>query len=119
MTPEKLVQRRGAADRKLQQVRQHLLSCKPPDEQVIPLLNQITETLQSLENERELIAANAEVQQLLGSIGANTARASVLLESAANLICHSTLQRPLIEGAYTPDGRFLPLDFGGKIIVHA
>jgi hypothetical protein len=119
MTPEKLVQRLEAANHKLQQVRQHLMYCKPPDVHVIPLLNQITETLKSLQCERELIVGSEAIQRSLQSLRVGTARASELLESAENLICNSTLERPLIVGAYTPDGSFPSLNFGGKIIVHA
>lgn len=119
MTPEKLVQRLEAANHKLQQVRQHLMYCKPPDAQVVPLLNQIAETLKSLQSERELIAGSEGVQQLLQSLRVGTARASALLDSAENLICNSALERPLVEGAYAPDGSFPCLNFGGKITVHA
>jgi hypothetical protein len=119
ITPKKLVQRLEAADQKLQRVRQELIRCEPFDAQVIPLLNQIAGLLQSVGNERDLIAGSELAQQLLRNIQAHTERASMLLESATRLVCHSSLARPSVEGSYTPDGEFPSLEFGGRLIVHA
>ena len=119
MTPEKAIERLEVVQGKLGQVRHQLICCRPPDAQVIPLLSQIAETLKSLQGERELISNSELSQKLLRDIQTRTARAGVLLESAANLFCNSTLERPLIEGSYTPDGKFPFLEFGGRIKIHA
>jgi hypothetical protein len=119
ITPKKLVQRLEAADKKLQQVKQQLIRCEPLDAQVIPLLNQIVKLLQSVQDERDLISGDESAQLLLKDIQARTESARTLLESAARLICHSSLARPSIEGSYTPDGEFPSLEFSGRLIVHA
>ena len=119
ITPRKLVQCLEAADQKLQEVRQQLIRCESLDAQVIPLLTQVVETLNVLKSERELISGSELAQQLAKDIQARAKRADALLKSAAELICHSALTRPLIEGAYTPDGEFPSIEFSGRMIVHA
>jgi hypothetical protein len=119
ITPKKLVQRLEAADKKLEQVKQQLIRCAPLDSHVIPLLNQIDALLQSVQNERDLISGNEPAQQLLKDIQARTENTRTLLESAARLICHSSLARPSIEGSYTPDGQFPSIEFSGRLVVHA
>jgi hypothetical protein len=119
ITPKRLVQRLEAADKKLQQVREQLIRCAPLDSQVIPLLNQIAGLLQSIQNERNLIPGSESARQLLKDIQARTESTRALLESAARLICHSSLARPSIEGSYTPDGELPSIEFSGRLIVHA
>lgn len=118
ITPEKAVQQLEAAGWKLERVQRHLIDCEPPDTQVEPLLRQVAEILGNLQSERDLLSGHESMQQLLTDIRARTVRTELLLQSAARLVCNSALERPLIEGSYTPDGKISPLEFGGRIIIH-
>lgn len=118
-TPKKLAQRLEAADRKLQEVRRRLIRCEPLDAQVIPMLEGIVELLQSAGSERELMCGNEEARQRLNDMQAATERAHLLLQSAAELMCRSALAKPSIAGSYTPEGELPPLEFSGRMIVHA
>ena len=118
-TPKKLVQRLEAVNKKLWEVKRHLIRCEPLDAQIIPLLKQIAEALQLLRSEGELISGSEEAQQLLKEIQTSTENARSLLQSAAELVCRSALVKPSIAGSYTPDGELPSLQFSGRMIVHA
>jgi hypothetical protein len=118
-TPRKSLQRLEAADKKLLEVRRHLIRCGPLDAQVIPLLRQIAEVLQAVRSDGEFISGSEEAQRLLKEIQTSTEKARLLLQSAAELTCHSVLTKPSIAGSYTPDGEFPCLEFSGRMIVHA
>ena len=118
-TPKKLVERLEAANKKLLELSRRLIRCEPLDAQVIPLLNQIAEVLQFVTSERELISGSESARQLLKDMQTSAERASLLLQSAAELICRSALAKPLIEGSYTREGELPSLEFGGRMIVHA
>ena len=117
--PKRLAQRLETADRKLGEVRRHLIRCEPLDAHVVPQLRQIAEALQSAKAEGELMEDNEKAQRLLKEIQASTERARLLLESAAELNCRSALAQPSIAGSYMPDGEVHSLEFSGRMIVHA
>ena len=118
-TPKKMAQRLETANKKLREVKRHLIRCEPPEAQVIPLLKQIAEALQLVRSEGELISGREENRQLLIEIQTSTDKARLLLQSAADLTCRSVLAKPSIAGSYTPDGEVPSLEFGGRMIVHA
>jgi hypothetical protein len=118
ITPDKAIRQLDSASRKLERVRKCLIGCEPPEAQVMPLLQQIIETLKGLQSERELLSGHDSIQQLLTGIQERTARVELLIDSAAHACCSSALEQPLIEGSYAPDGSVPLLQFGGRMVIH-
>ncbi len=118
-TSKKLGQHLKTVNNKLLEVKLRLIRCEPLDIQIIPLLRQIAETLQSIKSEGELIGGGEDVQHLLREARSGAEKARLLLHTAADLTCRSALAKSSIAGSYTPNGELPPLEFSGRIVVHA
>ncbi len=89
----------------LQQVRQQLIRCDSLAGQTEPTLHRISGLLRDLALSPERLNADPKaVVSLLLKIRAESARAQMLLDTAAAFHCGAALAGPAIPETYTPDG---------------